>query len=59
MIKNANTGCSTESTNWDSWGLTECREPVGSDLGPLHLCYLHLSSLVFTWESEQCSGGCP
>jgi hypothetical protein len=29
----------TESTHQDSCGLTAIREPVGSDLGPLRICY--------------------
>lgn len=28
-----------ESIDRDSWGPEEIREPVGSDAGPLHVCY--------------------
>lgn len=33
----------TESTDWDSNGLTEIREPVQPDLGPLHICYISVA----------------
>lgn len=45
----------TELTDWDSWGLTEIREPVGSDLGPLHICY---DTLCSCGNPAGVSGGC-
>lgn len=42
----------TESTDWDSWGLSDIRDPEG--VSPRSsACILWISNLVFLWDIYQ------